>query len=116
MFSKRVPRPEKLEKDVQAALDLLSTEEADAIIIVADGREQIDQIMDAVGSAMTMLWTLVRQLGVKVTPEATRPFSQATLVLLSLIHRTYALGIRRGREIEREGGGDYARTQEKDPG
>lgn len=86
---------------VQAALGLLDSETADGIIGEQDDDYRV--LIEGTQAAMTMLWMLMKSFGVKESKKALRGFSQAMLVVLTLVHYAYALGMRRGREEGEDG-------------
>lgn len=94
-FSLKTVKFKELEGEVQAALGLIDTETADAII--SDQTDEYRKLIKGTQSAMTMLWMLMKSFGVKESQKSLRGFSQAMIVVLQLIHYAYALGMRRGR-------------------
>lgn len=86
---------EKLQAEAQTALKLLDSETADAII--GEPGEEYGELIRGSRSAMTMLWMFMKSMGVPENQKTLRGFSQAMVVVLTLVHYAYALGMRRGR-------------------
>lgn len=96
-----------LEAEVQDGLGLIDSDTADAIIGEAD--EGYQALITAARSAMTMLWAMMKAFGVKENPKTLKSFSQAMVVMLTLVHYAYALGMRRSDVEETGSGGQYGR-------
>lgn len=70
---------------VEKALKLSDSETADAVI-----GEQTEEYR-------TLLWALAKFFGVKENKQSLKGFAQAMMVVLTLVHYAYALGIKRGQ-------------------
>ena len=82
---------------VEQALKLCDSETADGII----GSPQPDEygtLVQGVHAAYRMLWMMAKGNGLKENPTTLRMGAQALVILLTIIHYAYALGLRRGRE------------------
>lgn len=80
---------------VQTALSLLDSETADGII--GEQTDEYKALIQGARSSMTLLWMLMKSFGVKENQKSLRGFSQAMLVVLTIVHYAYALGIKRGQ-------------------
>jgi hypothetical protein len=96
LFEMRDAEFDTLNAEAQGALGLLDSETADAII--GEPGEEYGELIRGARSAMTMLWMLMKSFGVKESPKSLKGFSQAMVVVLTLVHYAYALGVRRGQE------------------
>ena len=94
---------------VARTLKLCDSETADAII----GSPQPDEygtLIRGTRAAYTMLWLLARANGMKETKYTLKMGAQAMLVMATIVHYAYALGIRRGSELANQ------RISESPPG
>jgi hypothetical protein len=82
--------------EVERALSLLDSKMADDII--GEPFENYGVLIKATRSAMTMLWAMMKTFGLAQSDKSLRQFSQAMIVILTLVHYAYALGVKRGRE------------------
>jgi len=83
-----------LTAQVQAALGLVDSETADALI-----GEQIDEhgaLIRAANAITTMNWMAMKANGVRENPATLRMSAQTQMIVLDLVHKSYALGIRMG--------------------
>jgi hypothetical protein len=87
---------ETLAAQVQAAQQLLSSEEADGIIGEAD--DEYRALIQAARAVTTMQWMMARGQGARETPAALRMQAQSMIIVLDLVHKAYALGVRRGEQ------------------
>lgn len=81
----------------ERALKLLDSETADAII----GEPPPDEhgvLLRGVTGIYQMLWAMAARNGLRQNAETQRMGSQALLVMTTIVHYAYALGVRRGRE------------------
>lgn len=85
---------QELEK-VQAALALLDSETADAII--GETNEEHAKLLQGMEGAHGMMFIMGVSNGMKNTPEVRQMASQAKLAMLTLAHYAYALGKREGQ-------------------
>lgn len=92
-----MPKPfEAAQKQVMTALGLLDQESADSII-GEPAPEEYKALVAGVNGAFQMLWILAASNGLKQKPEVKKMGGQAQLILLTLIHYAFALGVRYGR-------------------
>jgi len=84
-------------KQVELALKLLDSETADGIIGEPEPEEH-KTLVQGVKSVYRMLWAMARGNGMRQTPQTLRMGAQALLMLATIVHYAYALGIKRGRE------------------
>ena len=102
----------QMRTEVELALKLLDSETADEIIGEPEPEEH-KILVRGVKSVYRMLWAMARGNGMKQTPQTSRMGAQALLMLATIVHYAYALGIRRGNESanqrisEETGGGDH---------
>jgi len=80
----------------EQALKLLDSETADAII--GEPTTEYQTLVQGMEGAYLMLWIMANNNGLRKVPAVERMGSQALIVMLSLLHSAYALGIRHGRE------------------
>jgi len=83
---------------VEQALKLCDSETADAII-GSPPPEEYGTLMKGVKAAYQMVWMMARGNGMKQTNAALTMGAQAMLMMATIVHYAYALGIKRGREI-----------------
>lgn len=96
LFMPKSGKFREMEAEAQMALGLLDSETADQII--GEQHEDYQALIKGTRSAMTMLWMLMKSFGVKENQKSLKGFSQAMMIMLTLVHYAYALGIRRGRD------------------
>lgn len=100
----------ELSAKVQAALSLLESEEADAIIADGGGPDEVYQaLIQGANAIMSMHWSAMKGQGVRQSADALRMAAQAQMIVLDLVHKAYAAGVRRGnitRVITGEDGDD----------
>ena len=87
---------EKYTAKSQAALALLDSETADEII-GSPPPEEYDILIQGVDGTFKMLWAMARGNGLRITPKTTKMGGQALMVLSTLVHYAFALGVRYGR-------------------
>jgi len=93
--------PKELDEDrrqVELALKLLDSETADGIIGEPEPEEH-KILVQGVKGAYRMLWAMARGNGMRQTTQTLRMGAQALLMLATIVHYAYALGVRRGREF-----------------
>jgi hypothetical protein len=86
---------QELTDRAQAALGLLDSETADAII-----GEQTDEYRALIQGAHATLgldWAAMKGAGLRENPATLKAHGQSLMVVTTLVHYAYALGIRRGR-------------------
>jgi len=96
---------EQLGAEVQAALKLLDSGTADAIISAANGDKQPEEygeLIRGTKAAMGMYWAACKSHGLRESPTSLRYGAQTLSILLTLVHYAYALGLQRGREEQGE--------------
>lgn len=81
---------------VQAGQQILSSEEADELIGTTD--EAYRALIQATRAQMTMGWMMAKSQGARSTSASLRMQAQGMVVMLDLVHKAYAAGVRRGRE------------------
>lgn len=81
---------------VQAALSLLTSEQADAII--GEQTPEYRKLIRGGEALAAMVWALVQSGGAFTKEEKLEQMAQAQAVLLTLVHYAYALGMRRGKQ------------------
>ena len=81
---------------VEEALALCDSETADGII-GSPPPEEYGVLVQGVKAAYQMLWMMAKANGLKQNPTTFRMGAQAMLMLATIVHYAYALGIRRGR-------------------
>lgn len=82
-------------RKAEAAMRLLDSETADTII--GEQTEEWKTLQDGAKGVMAMLWSMMQVYGVKQTPGSRKAMAQAILMVLTLVHTAYALGMRRER-------------------
>lgn len=85
----------ELSEQVQEALGLLDTETADQII--GEQRPEYQTLIQAAQAIMAMNWSAMKSCGVRQNQNSLRYSAQTSAVVLDLVHKAYALGIREGR-------------------
>jgi hypothetical protein len=96
-----MPRPKSPEiqtadQQLKRALELLSSEEADAII--GEPGEGYQALLEGVQAAQGILWAGMKLHGVRQNPKSLKIISQNLVILQTLVHYAYALGLRRAQE------------------
>jgi len=79
---------------MEAAVTLLDSETADGIIETST--EELATLERGAQAAVTLLWGMVQACGVRKVALVKKAMAQAMLVLATLVHIAYALGIRVG--------------------
>jgi hypothetical protein len=87
---------EKAQSRVDAALKLLDSETADGII--GENTEELATLERGAQAALTLLWGMVQGCGLRKLVPAKKATAQSMLILTTLVHYAYALGMRRGRD------------------
>lgn len=82
--------------EVDLALKLCDSETADGII--GEEPEEYKILVQGIKSAYRMHWAMARDNGMRQTPQILRMGAQSLLILSTIVHYAYALGIKRGRE------------------
>jgi hypothetical protein len=85
---------------VEAALQVLDSETADGII--GTSTDELKTLEQGAQSALAMAWLMaVRSCGIHVRKGKKHPLqdviAQATLMVVTMVHYAYALGMRRGQ-------------------
>lgn len=88
---------DELRGQIETALKLCDSETADGIIGTPQP-EEYGTLIKGVQGAYHMLWMMAKGAGMKETKATLKMGAQAMLMLLTLVHYAYALGIQRGRE------------------
>lgn len=91
-------KPESLDElnaQVQAGLKVMTQEEADAIIGVPE--DAYNLLSKAVAPLYRILIQLAYNNGLRETPGLKRGWAQHIILVATLVHYAYALGIQRGR-------------------
>lgn len=94
MGSKRL---DELRGQIETALQLCDSETADGIIGTPQP-EEYGTLIEGVQGACHMLWMMAKGAGMKETKTTLKMGAQAMLMLLTLVHYAYALGMKRGSE------------------
>jgi len=102
---------ERARARVEQALALCDSETADGIIGTPPP-EEYGVLVQGVKAVYHMLWMMAKANGLKQNPTTFRMGAQAMLMLATIVHYAYALGIKRGRagsaELkDRRGGRDH---------
>ena len=87
---------DEAQQQSEAALKLLTTDEADGII----GEPQPDEygvLIRGMKGTYQMLWAVAVRNGLRPTKQTQRMGSQLLMVMVTIVHYAYAAGIRRGR-------------------
>lgn len=85
---------------VEAALKLLDSETADGII--GESTPELKTLEQGAQSALAMVWMMaVQACGIKVKDGQEHPLqkaiAQATLMVVTMVHYAFALGMRQGQ-------------------
>ena len=89
----------EIEEQVHKALKLCDSETADALI----GEPQPEEygvLVRGVRSAYQMLWMLAKSNGMQESKAVLDMGAKGLMILLTLVHYAYALGLKRGKLIE----------------
>lgn len=100
---------DKARAQVQQALALCDSETADDII-GSPQPEEYGILVKGVNAVYRMLWIMARSNGLRQNNATLKMGAQAMLMLATIVHYAYALGIRRGSESANQrgiGGGDH---------
>lgn len=87
----------QIEEEVQNALRLCDSSTADDII-GAPPPEEYGTLIKATKAAYQMLWILAKSNGMKESKEVLEMGAKGLMILTTLVHYAYALGVRRGTE------------------
>jgi len=87
---------ERARTEVEQALALCDSETADGIIGTPPP-EEYGTLVQGVKAVYHMLWMMAKANGLKQNQTTFRMGAQAMLMLATIVHYAYALGIRRGR-------------------
>lgn len=85
-----------LRAEAEAALHLLESAEADAII--GEQTPEFRQLIRGASALMGMSWGVMKTHGLRQTPGSLKAQSQTLVMVTMLVHQAYALGIQRERE------------------
>ena len=91
---------QQIELDVQQALKLCDTETADALV----GNPQPDEygaLIKGAQGVYSMLWMLAKENGMQQTKAVLEMGGKGLLILLTLVHYAYALGVKKGKADSR---------------
>jgi hypothetical protein len=102
--------------EVEQALKLCDSETADGII-GSPPPEEYGVLIRGVKAAYQMLWMMGKANGLKQNQTTFRMGAQVMLMLVTIVHYAYALGIRRGSESasQRVGDGDTSARRRRRP-
>jgi hypothetical protein len=81
---------------VDVALKLLDSETADGII--GENTEELGILERGAQADLTLLWGMMQSCGLRKLAPAKKATAQSMLILTTLVHYAYALGMRRGRD------------------
>jgi len=87
---------ERARAEVEQALALCDSETADGIIGTPQP-EEYRVLVKGVKAVYHMLWMMAKANGLKQNQTTFRMGAQAMLMLATIVHYAYALGIKRGR-------------------
>ena len=87
---------DELNEQIETALKLLDSETADAII--GEQTPEYQALITGVSAIHALEWALLKTHGLKQRPASLKAGGQALMMVTTLIHYAYALGIRRGHE------------------
>ena len=87
-----------LAAEVQQVLDVMSQEEADAII--GEAGDEYKLVGAAMRALYGLLWATMRRFGLRHNKRSLKLMSQSMILMAVIVHLTYAMGIRRGRRGE----------------
>ena len=91
--------------DVEAALALLDSEGADALIQGVGRRDASDPeyqaLIKGVRGVHQMLWSMALGNGMRRNKAVLKMGAQALTILLTLVHYAFALGVRAGQSAEK---------------
>ena len=80
------------------ALGMIESERADAII--GEQTEELKKLIHGMKGVYMMLWIMALNNGMRKTKATMDMGSQALIIMTTMIHHAYALGIKKGRESE----------------
>jgi len=87
---------------INEALALIGDYEADALVGNPNPPEEYGKLIRAGEALAQMVWAMAKANGARQNQQTLRMMAQAQVVLVTLLHKAYAVGARGGRE-EREG-------------
>lgn len=87
-----------LAAEVQQLLDVMTQEEADAII--GEAGDEYKLVGGAMRAIYGLLWATMRRFGLRHNKRSLKLMSQSMILMAVIVHLTYAMGIRRGRGTE----------------
>jgi len=87
---------EALEEKVQAALKVMTSEEAEGII--GEKPPILSTLLDGVTASVGMLWSTALASGARKKPKTLRMWGASQVVLATLVLYAFAAGMRMGRE------------------
>jgi len=88
---------EQINTEIQKALSLITTEEADEII-GSPPPDEYKPIIQGVQAIMGLHWVAMRRHGLRQTKRSLDLAAKSMTMMLNLTHYVYALGIRQGRD------------------
>lgn len=91
--------------EVEKALALCDSETADGII-GSPPPEEYGTLVQGVKGIYHMFWMMAKANGLKQNKATLKMGAQAMLMLATIVHYAYALGIKRGSESVNQRGGD----------
>lgn len=100
-----------LTAQVESALRLLTSNDADAII--GERSPEYDLLIQGVQALQGLTWALAKGNGMRETATVLRAGAQGLATLCTIVHYAYALGIRRGMQRSSEQGAAEREFQEQ---
>ena len=82
-------------KRIEAALKLLTSEKADAII--GTPGSEYKTLIQGAQAEQAMMWELMKRNGVKDNDATWKLLGQHMSMVLTIVHYAYALGVQKGR-------------------
>ena len=89
---------QEAQKKAEAALALLDSETADAII--GEATEEYGKLIRGMDGAHDMMFVMAVSSGMANNEQTRKMSAQSKLVMLTLLHYAYALGVKQGRGDE----------------
>lgn len=80
---------------IRAAQGLIDSEGADALI--GEPGEEYRALIQATQAAMTMSWAAMKAHGARETATSLQMSAQSMTIVLDLVHKAFALGVRDGQ-------------------
>jgi hypothetical protein len=85
----------EMQKKVEAALALLDSETADAII--GEATDEYRTLIQGMDGAHGMMFVMAASSGMKNNAKTRQMAGQSKLAMLTLLHYAFALGVQHGR-------------------